>query len=171
MARTPSRPLEPWRWLGVPALIVIAVTVVIDAPIRLFTLALPEPIFPMVLAFGWAIIRPSILGPFILVLVGLFLDLYCATPLGLWPISLLIAYGVALVARTLMVGQETEVMGFYYAASVLAAFASAYTLVAIAGHGQPNLIAILWQFAATLALFPFVLMLRNRFRDADIRFR
>lgn len=171
MARTPSRPLEPWRWLGVPALLAIAATVVIAAPLRIFWLALPEPIFPLVLAFAWAIIRPSILGPFMLVLVGVFLDLFSGAPLGLWPISLLVAYAVALVGRALMVGQETEVMAVYYGAATAAAFACAYLLVAIAGRGQPNLIALMWQYAATLALFPFVLMLRNRFRDADIRFR
>ncbi len=171
MSRTPSRPLEPWRWLGVPALLVMAATVVFAIPLRVLTLALPEPVFPLVLAFGWAIIRPSLLGPFLLVAVGVFLDLFCGAPLGLWPISLLVAYGVALVGRTLMVGQETEVMAFYYALSTAAAFASAYVLVAIAGHGQPNLIALMWQYVATLPLFYFVLMLRSRFRDADIRFR
>ncbi len=171
MSRTPSRPLEPWRWLGVPALLAIAATVLLAAPLRILTLALPEPVFPLVLAFAWAIIRPSLLGPFLLVLVGLFLDLLAGAPLGLWPISLLVAYAVALVGRALMVGQETEVMAVYYAASTAAAFGCAYLLVAIAGHGQPNLIALLWQFAATLALFPFVLMLRRRFHDADIRFR
>lgn len=171
MARTPSRPLEPWRWLGIPALMALAATVVIDAPIRIFTLALPEPVFPMVLAFAWAIIRPSILGPFMLVLVGLFVDLFTGATLGLWPICLLVAYGVALVARTLMVGQETEVMGVYYAVAVAAALGCAYLLVGIAGHGRPNLIAVLWQFLVTLALFPLALTLRNRFHDADIRFR
>ena len=171
MKRTPSRPLEPWRWLGIPALLAIAATVVIGAPLRFFTLALPEPIFPMVLAFAWAVIRPSILGPFLLVIVGAFLDLYSGAPLGLWPISLLVAYAVALVGRALMVGQETEVMAIYYAAATAAAFTCAYVLVAIAGHGQPNLIALLWQFAATVVLFPLVLMLRSRFHDADIRFR
>jgi rod shape-determining protein MreD len=171
MARTPSRPLEPWRWLGIPALIAILATVVIDAPIRVITLALPEPIFPMVLAFGWAIVRPSILGPVMLVLIGVFLDLFMGAPLGLWPISLLIGYGAALIGRTLMVGQETEVMAVYYGAATLATFVSAYVLVAIAGKGHPNLIALMWQFAATLVLFPLVLMLRDRFRDADIRFR
>jgi rod shape-determining protein MreD len=169
--RTPSRPLEPWRWLGAPALLAIAATVLIAEPLRVFGLGLPEPVFPMVLAFAWATIRPSVLGPFMLVLVGVFLDLFSGAPLGLWPISLLIGYGVALIGRALMVGQETEVMAVYYAASTAAAFGSAYVLVGIAGHGQPNLIALAWQYAATMVLFPLVLMLRNRFRDADIRFR
>lgn len=171
MPRTPSRPLEPWRWLGAPALLAIAATIVVAAPLRIFWLALPEPIFPMVLAFAWAIIRPSILGPLLLVLVGLFLDLFTGGPLGLWPISMLVAYGVALVGRALMVGQETEVMAVYYGAATAAAFGSAYALVAIAGKGAPNLIALMWQYAATLVLFPFVLVLRNRFRDADVRLR
>jgi rod shape-determining protein MreD len=155
----------------VPALLAMAATVALAAPLRVLTLALPEPVFPVVLAFGWAIIRPSILGPFILVALGLFLDLFTGAPLGLWSISLLVAYGVALVGRALMVGQETEVLAVYYAAATAAAFLCAYVLVAIAGHGQPNLIALMWQYAATIVLFPFVLMLRNRFRDADIRFR
>lgn len=171
MSRTPSRPLEPWRWLGIPAVIAILATIALGAPLRVLTLALPEPIFPMALAFGWAIVRPSVLGPFMLVVVGLFLDLFYAAPLGLWPISLLVGYGVSLVGRTLMVGQETEVMLLFYGVSTTAMFVAAYVLIAIAGHTQPNLIALLWQYGATLALFPAVVMLRNRFRDADIRFR
>ncbi len=171
MSRKPSRPLEPWRWLGVPALLVMAATVVFAVPLRVLTLSLPEPIFPMVLAFAWAVIRPSILGPFLLVVVGLFLYLFSGAPLGLWPIRLLVAYGVGLVGRALMVGQETEVMAVYYGAATAAAFVTAYVLIAISGHGQPNLIALVWQYVATLPLFYFVLMLRNRFRDADIRFR
>ncbi len=171
MARASSRPLEPWRWLGVPALVAVAATVAIDVPVRIFGFALPEPVFPLILAFAWAVIRPSWLGPLALVLLGLFLDLFDAAPLGLWPISLLVAYTVALVARALMVGQETEVMSVYFAASVAAAFATAYLLINIAGHGRPNLISVLWQFISTLVFFPLVLMLRDRFRDADIRFR
>ena len=171
MARAPSRPLEPWRWLGLPALVAIAATVVIDAPVRIFGLALPEPVFPLILAFAWAVIRPSLLGPFVLILLGLFLDLFGAAPMGLWPISLLVAYAVALVGRALMVGQETEVMGVYYAASIAAAVATAYQLINIAGHGRPNLISVVWQYISTLVFFPVVLVLRDRFRDADIRFR
>jgi len=171
VSRTPSRPLEPWRWLGVPALLAIVATIALGAPLRIFTLSLPEPIFPMVLAFAWAIIRPSVLGPFLLIVLGLFLDLFFAAPLGLWPISLLVAYGSSLIARTLMVGQEVEVMALFYGLATTGGFLSAYVLVAIAGHTQANLIALLWQMAVTLALFPFAVMLRNRFRDADIRFR
>jgi rod shape-determining protein MreD len=151
--------------------VALGATVVIDIPIRIFGLSLPEPVFPLILAFAWAVIRPSLLGPFILVLLGLFLDLFDAGPLGLWPIGLLVAYAVALVGRTLMVGQETEVMSVYFAASTAAAFATAYLLINVAGHGRPNLIAVLWQFISTLVFFPVVLTLRDRFRDADIRFR
>lgn len=171
MSRAVSRPLEPWRWLGVPALAAMLATMLFGAPLRVLLLALPEPVFPMVLAFSWAIIRPSVLGPFALLGVGLFLDLFVGLPLGFWPVSLLVGYGAALLSRNALAGQESEVMLLFYAASTTATFLTAYVLMMIVGKAQANLVAVLWQFLATLALFPFVAMLRNRFRDADIRFR
>jgi rod shape-determining protein MreD len=75
-----TRPLEPWRWLGVPALVAVVATIVFAIPIKVFGLQLPEPVFPMVLAFAWAVIRPSVIAPFVLMLLGLFLDLFWGGP-------------------------------------------------------------------------------------------
>ena len=51
-------------------------TVVFAAPLRVLGLQLPEPVFGLVLAFAWPIIRPSVLAPFVLLAYGLFTDLY-----------------------------------------------------------------------------------------------
>ena len=171
MARRPSQPLQPWRWIGVPALISVAATIVFAAPLRIFGLAAPEPIFPLALAFAWAVVRPSLLGPLVLLLLGLFQDLFWGGPLGLWAISFLLAYGLALLGRSLMVGQEIEVIGVWYLGSVLAAMVSAYVLTLINSHTAPNLVSVLWQFLATAVLFPLVQRILSEFRDADIRFR
>ncbi len=47
-------------------------------------LQLPEPVFPMAPAFAWAMIRPSVLAPLVLLVMGLFLDLLWGGPIGLW---------------------------------------------------------------------------------------
>ena len=171
MARRPSQPLQPWRWIGAPALISLAATIVFATPLRIFGLAAPEPVFPVVLAFSWAVIRPSLLGPLVLLLLGLFQDLFWGGPLGLWAICLLLAYGLALLGRSLMVGQEIEVIGVWYVGSAAVAMASAYVLTMINAHTAPNLIAVLWQFLATAVLFFIVPRILSEFRDADIRFR
>ena len=86
-----ARPLAPWRWIGVPLLQCLILTVLFSLPFRPFGLGLPEPIFPMVPAFAWAIIRPSILGPLAVLAMGLFLDLAWGAPMGLWAVALLLA--------------------------------------------------------------------------------
>ena len=171
MARRPSQPLQPWRWIGVPALISLALTILFAAPLRIFGLAAPEPVFPVALAFAWAVVRPSLLGPLVLLLLGLFQDLFWGGPLGLWAVSLLLAYSLALLGRSLMVGQEIEVVGVWYLGSVFAAMTSAFVLTFINTHTVPNLVSVVWQCLATLVLFPVVQRILSEFHDADIRFR
>ena len=71
-------------------------TILLGIPLHVFTLQLPEPVFPLALAFAWAVIRPSILAPFGILLLGLFLDVFWGGPLGLWALCLLVAYGISL---------------------------------------------------------------------------
>ncbi len=171
MSRQPSQPLQPWAWLGLPVLLCLAASLVLATPLRVFGLRLPEPVFPMVLAFAWAVIRPSVLGPFALLLAGLFLDLLWGGALGLWALCLLLAYGGALVSRSLMAGRSAPMLAVWYLGFTAIAFTAAYLFVMLRTHVTPDLIASLLQFAATLALFPFAQRLIERFEDADIRFR
>ncbi len=163
--------LQPWRWLGLPALAAILATVVLAAPFRLFGLGLPEPVFPLSLAFAWAVIRPSILGPLMLLLLGLFQDMFWGGPLGLWALAFIAAYGLALSGRSLMAGQGGAVMAGWYAAACCLSLAVVYAFATMVAHEAPNLLAVVWQLIWTIGLFPVVYWLTDRFEDADIRFR
>ena len=57
------RVVGPMQWIVYPALAAVAATVVFATPVELFGLTLPEPVFPMVLAFAWPLIRPSMTAP------------------------------------------------------------------------------------------------------------
>jgi rod shape-determining protein MreD len=166
-----TRPLDPWRWLAWPAFVSVAATVVLAAPLRAFGLPLPEPVFPMVLAFAWALIRPSVLAPFALVLVGLSLDIFWGGPLGLWPLSLLAPYAVLLGARNVMTGQSRAMRQFWFAMATALGLGVGYLLTAMVDVAFPNLLAVFWQFLATSLLYPFAHRLVERFEDADVRFR
>src|SRR5215831_13967280 len=165
-----ARPLSPLGWLGLPALICIAATVVLATPIRIFGLALPEPVFPLALAFAWALIRPSVLPPFALLLLGLFLDVFWGGPQGLWPLCLLAAYASVLAVRRLVTGHEFLVVGLWYGASTAVAFGIGFVLMTMAAGQAPSLLALGWQYLATLILFPFAHRLVDRYEDADVRF-
>ena len=166
-----ARPLAPWRWIGVPLVQCLILTVLFSLPFRPFGLSLPEPIFPMVPAFAWAVIRPSMLAPAGVLLMGLFLDILWGAPMGLWALSLLLVYGAALIGRSMMAGQSFPVMWAWYAGAVALALGAAFMFTMVGAHATASPVAVAWQFLATIILFPFAHLLIDRFEDADVRFR
>ncbi|WP_395672133.1 hypothetical protein [Phenylobacterium sp.] len=165
------RSLEPWRWLGVPMLQVLAAVILFSVPLRIWGLRLPEPIFPLALVFAWAVIRPSILAPLLILVMGLFLDVAWGGPLGMWALSLLIGYGVVLAARNIMAGQSRAILWGWYALVVATAMLAAGLIVMLDAKAQPNPLSVLWQFLATVILYPYAQRLIDLFEDADVRFR
>jgi rod shape-determining protein MreD len=166
-----GRSMTPIGWLGLPILFCAAATILLATPIRVFGLALPEPVFPLTVAFAWALIRPSVLPPFVLLIMGLFLDVFWGGPQGLWPLCFLSTYAAVLAVRRLILGQDFIVMWASYGAATALAFGVGYALLAMVSGTLPNLIAVAWQYLATLLLFPFAHRLVERYEDADVRFR
>ena len=166
-----ARSLEPWRWLGIPMLQALAATILFGIPLRVFGLQLPEPIFPMAVVFAWAVIRPSVLAPVCVLLMGLFLDVFWGGAMGFWALNLLLAYGLALGGRTMMAGQSRTILWVWYGVLTATALLAGYLFIMLDVKSQPSLVSLAWQFLATLILYPFASRLIERFEDADVRFR
>src|SRR4051812_24426980 len=149
----------------------LAAVIVFGVPLRLWGLRLPEPVFPLAVVFAWGVIRPSVLAPFGVLLMGLFLDLYWGGPLGLWPICLLMAYGVILAGRNMVAGQSRLILWAWYGLVTATAMLAGYMIVMLDSRATPSLVAVAWQFLATIVLYPFSQRLIDLFEDADVRFR
>jgi rod shape-determining protein MreD len=169
MIRKRPKPVQRPGWIVWPMLASLAATVVMMTPLRIDGLSLPEPVFPMVLAFAWAVIRPSVIGPLALLATGLFLDLLWGAPLGLWGLALLLAYGGAVVSRGLVTGRGTLMLSMWYLGLTVIAFTAAYLTTMLRARVAPDLLSVLWQLLATLALFPLAQRLIAFFEDAEIR--
>lgn len=165
------RVVGPVQWILIPAAVTLAVTILLATPVQVFGLHLPEPVIPMVLAFAWPLIRPSIAAPLMLTLLGLVLDILTYGPLGLWPLALLAIYAVVLASRSFLIGQDTAVLFVWYAACCSLAFLLAYLLVALIARNPPSILSLFGQVVPTLLLFPFAARMIERFDDADVRFR
>lgn len=154
-----------------PALIAVALTIVLATPVKMFGLTLPEPVLPLVLAFAWPLIRPSMLAPGVLFALGLFLDIFWGGALGTWPLALIAVYAIVLGSRNLLAGQETRVLFAWYAICCAVAFFLVYLVVSMEAGRAPSLIALLWQIVPTLVFFPAADWMVQRFDDGDVRFR
>ena len=169
-ANSASR-LDPLQWLGLPLMTAVAATLFLSVPLRIFSFQLPEPVFPLVLAFAWAVIRPSMLAPLLLLACGLLLDLFWGGPTGLWALALLSAYGLILVVRTTLTGRGAVVMWIWYGAACALAFGVGTLVTFMKTGAVPSPFALAWQVFVTLLLYPFAHRLIERFEDADVRFR
>ena len=159
------------QWIGYPALIAAAATILFAIPLRLFGLTLPEPVWPMVLAFAWPLIRPSMLAPAVLFGLGVFLDFFWGGQTGMWALSLLLIYGAMLLASKYLAGQATIVLFALYVASTGMAFFLAYMITTLSLGNAPSILAVMGQVVPTLLLYPLADWLIQRFDDADVRFR
>ncbi|HEY4029207.1 MAG TPA: hypothetical protein VGM25_02605 [Caulobacteraceae bacterium] len=163
--------LDPVRWMGLPMAACMVGTLLFAAPIRVFGLRPPEPVFAVVLVFAWAVLRPTILAPLFLLIVGLFDDLVWGGRMGLWGLGLLVAYGFVLVTRNMMSGQGRLMMWVWWAATLSVCMGSIYLTVRMLTGNAPDPLAVAGQWLPTVLLYPVADRLIARFEDADPRFR
>ncbi len=171
MSNSNAQPLAPWRWLGVPMVQVMAITFLFALPVRFWGVGLPEPVFALPVVFAWAVIRPSMLAPIGVMLMGLYLDVLWGSPIGLWAVCLLLPYGLVLGGRAMLAGQGRLIMWAWYAAATGLALGAGYLFTTLDAQNAPNAVSVGWQFLATVALYPLADLLIDRFEDADVRFR
>jgi rod shape-determining protein MreD len=149
----------------------VGVTILFGIPLRLWGLQLPEPVFPMAAVFAWGVIRPSMIAPVAIVLMGLFLDIFWGGPFGLWALAMLIAYGLVLSSRSMISGQGRAALWGWYAVVTAVAMGVGVLVAAMKDKNLPGLIPLAWQYLATIILYPFADRLIDMFEDADVRFR
>ena len=171
MTATTTGRFNPILWLGAPMALCAAASLIFALPLEVFGLRPPEPVFAMAPAFAWGMARPSILPPLALLVLGLFLDMLWGGPAGLWPLALLAAYAPVLFARVFLSAQGFWGLWAWYAAACAAALAAGLVFTSLRAGLLPGLVGVGWQFAATVALFPFANHLIERYEDADTRFR
>ena len=171
MSRAGAAPLSPWRWLGVPMLQIVAASLIFALPLRFWGHGLPSPVFAMPAVFAWAVIRPSMLAPLAVMMIGLFQDLLTNTPTAFWAVCLLLPYGIVLTARPILAGQSQLMMWLWYGAATALTLGAGYLFTMLTTQNAPDAISVGWQFLATVVLYPFADRLIDRFEDADVRFR
>ncbi len=169
MAFSGTRRRVARRWILGPAVVCAGATVLFAAPIRVLGVALPEPVFPLVAAYVWAVLRPSVAAPFALAGLGLFLDLVWGGPVGLWPICLIAAHVLALSVRRLLSGEDFVVLWVWYAIACAVAFGVGVVSMRAASGIWPTLTGVALQAAVTVALFPLAWTLIERYHTDEAR--
>ncbi|MEJ0042519.1 MAG: hypothetical protein WDM81_10010 [Rhizomicrobium sp.] len=109
--------------------------------------------------YFWAIVRPDLMTPFWVFVLGVLEDLFSGGPPGFWAASFLVAYALIDSQRDMLAGLSGvgAIMGFAFAA--LAACGSAYLIGAIYYWHLPPLAPMMAELAMTVLVYCFAVFL------------
>ncbi len=151
------------EWLGVllwaasPFLTGLFAVLLFATPLQLFDMAVPMPLFPLMVVYYWVMLRPSLMSPLVIFLIGLFQDFLSGGPIGLWALSYLLVAALISTQRGIFAwrGRATLWAGFAIAA-ILAAGIS-WLAARIALGAAPSGGALFSETLSTIVAFALVM--------------
>ena len=151
-----------WRRLdasaraGFPASITALLLLILAAPLGLPAQAELQGALALAAVFFWSLYRPSSMPPQVVFLLGVLLDLLGITPLGTSVITLLIAHGMALASRRVLLRHGFLViwLGFVLVAGVTSVLG--WALVALLSFRLLTPVPMLFQCLLAVGIYPLV---------------
>lgn len=107
-----------------PALSAVLLVLLVNLPVSLTGDLFPAPLLALIAIYYWALVRPDLMPPFVVLVIGLLEDLLSGGPAGVWATGFMAAY--ALVDR-----QRENLAGLAGSAAVLG-FGAAMAVAAVA---------------------------------------
>ena len=138
-------------------------------PVNVSSIGPVAPNLGLIAVFYWTIYRPDLMPAIAVLPLGLWQDLMNAGPIGLNALTLLIVYGVILFQRVFFRGKTFLIV--WWAFGLMAAFASlVFWLAVMAWHLRyVDPAPLAFQFALTLAVFPFLYWVLSQIQRAIAR--
>ena len=122
--------MNPARILAsaTPALLATLAVILVNLPVSVTAGLLPPPVLALAPIYYWALMRPDLMPPFAVLLLGLLEDLLSGGPPGLWAAGFLAAYWLTDRQRETFAGLSGLGALVGFAGAMLFAGAVAYGL-------------------------------------------
>jgi rod shape-determining protein MreD len=119
--------------------------------------------------FYWAIYRPDLFPVIAAFVLGLWQDILVGSPIGLHALILLLANWAIVSQRTFFQGKSFAVIWWCFSLVALAAGIVSWVIVCALNTTLVNPVAMLFQAALTVGMFPFMAWLLARAQHAIVR--
>lgn len=119
--------------------------------------------------FYWAIYRPDLFPAIAAFVLGLWQDILVGSPIGLHALILLLANWAIVSQRTFFQGKSFAVIWWCFSLVALAASIVSWVIVCALNVTLVSPVAVLFQAALTVGVFPFMAWLLARAQHAIVR--
>lgn len=149
------------RLLGsfLPALSAVLLVMLVNLPVTLTGGLFPAPLLALTAVYFWALVRPDLMPPYVVLFVGLLEDLLSGGPAGIWATGFMAAYALVDRQRENLAGLAgiAAVLGF--AAAMAVAAMATFVLTWIMYVRQPPLAPLLLASVFTVLFYPPIAVL------------
>jgi len=137
-----------------PCVSAVVLVMVINLPVSLSGGLFPAPLLAMIAVYFWALVRPDLMPPFAVLVIGLLEDLFSGGPPGIWATGFIAAYALVDRQRDNLAGLSglAAVLGFAVAMGLAAA--ATYVLTWIMYLQPPPLAPLLLASVITVLFYP-----------------
>ncbi|MFN4283347.1 MAG: rod shape-determining protein MreD [Alphaproteobacteria bacterium] len=143
----------------IPLAITLTLALIGALPMPIAGYAAVVPLFTFCAVFFWAVYRPDLLPPWLVLLIGLVQDALAGTPFGLNAIMLLLAYGMVASQRRFFLSRPFPLVWGGFMLIALIAIVVAWLLASIFVSHIIRPGPATFQLLLTLALYPLVTLL------------
>ena len=145
-----------WRPFAslLPSFSAVLLVLVINLPVSFGGGLFPAPVLALIAVYFWALVRPDLMPPFVVLVVGLLEDLMSGGPPGVWATGFVAAYALVDRQRDNLAGLSgiAAVVGF--AAAMGLAAAATFALTWIVYLRFPPLGPLLLASVVTVLFYP-----------------
>ena len=138
----------------IPALVCAFCVVATVLPYGSFGGITLAPIFPRAAIYFFVLTRPDQITPFVILLVGVLHDLLSGSPLGLWALVYLSAYGLTAALRIVFVGQTASGAWPGFILVAVSAGVAIWILASLFFGTVVAVVPVVVQMMFTAALYP-----------------
>lgn len=140
--------------IAIPFLTALICVLIGAVPFSVSNGFLVTPLFPLMAIFYWSIVRPDLMGPTPVFIIGLLQDIYTAGPPGFWALIFLAAYAFSVSQRILFTGRFALGPWLGFAMTALMAVFLAWVIASIFHGGPVAPLPFFVQFVASVTFYP-----------------
>jgi rod shape-determining protein MreD len=137
-----------------PALSALLLVMLVNLPVTLTGGLFPAPLLALTAVYFWALVRPDLMPPYLVLFVGLFEDLLSGGPAGIWATGFMAAYALVDRQRENLAGLAGSAAVLGFAAAMALAAAATFVLTWIMFMRQPPLAPLLLASVFTVLFYP-----------------
>ena len=148
--------MNPPRFLAAlaPGLLAFLAVLFVNLPVSFTGGVFPAPLLALIPIYYWATLRPDLMPPIAVLIVGVTEDLVSGGPPGIWAVGFLAAYALAERQREVLASLSGWAVTIGFAAAVFMASAAAYLLTSILFWRLVPLAPLLAQAVITVVFYP-----------------